>query len=415
VLESLIDQRLTVLRYGGSMINHSEYRWKNMIGPRDRRPPHQGTWYRYSTNGWGIFDFLNLCEAAGFLAIPAVNMGESPQDMADFIEYVNGPSDSRWGRRRIEDGHAQPYNLRYLELGNEERIDAAYVERFRALAEAIWAKDPKVVLVVGDFVYDHVIADADRITGAASGITNLDAHRQILKLAKQADREVAFDVHIGTDGPLASGSLRALPSYVATIDRLAEGAKHSVMVFEFNAGNHAFRRALGNAAAINTIERLGGRVTIAASANCLQVDGQNDNGWDQGLLCMNPCRVWPQPPYYVTQMVARNYQPLVVLANVEGARLLDVSAKRSDDGRSLVLQVVNTNDQPIDARLDLKGFAPRQSSAHIEELTGDLDAVNTAALPGRVCPMTKEWPHGIAAGFPHYRFPAMSFTVMRFQ
>lgn len=415
VVEGLIEQRLTVLRYGGSMINHPEYRWKKMIGPRDRRPPHQGTWYRYSTNGWGIFDFLDLCEAAGFLAIPAVNMGESPQDMADFMEYVNGPPDSLWGRRRAEDGHSGPYNLRYLELGNEERIDAAYVNRFRPMAQAIWAKDPKVILVVGDFVYDHVINDPDQFTGAASRITNLAAHREILQLAKEAGREVAFDVHIGTDGPHASGSLKALPSYVAAINRLAEGAKHSVMVFEFNAGNHAFRRALGNAGAINAIERLAGRVTIAASANCLQVDGQNDNGWDQGLLFMNPCQVWPQPPYYVTQMVAHNYRPLAVFSAVEGTASLDVSAKRSDDSRSLVLQVVNTHDRPIEARLDLAGFQPRQPTAHIEELAGELDAVNTATLPGRVCPTTRRWPHGIAADDPHYTFPAMSFTVLRFE
>lgn len=415
VVEGLVEQRLTVLRYGGSMINHPEYRWKKMIGPRDRRPPHQGTWYRYSTNGWGIFDFLDLCDAAGFLAIPAVNMGESPQDMADFMEYVNGPADSPWGSRRAADGRAQPYDLRYLELGNEERIDSAYVERFRALAEAIWAKDPKVVLVVGDFVYDHVIADADRVTGAASGVTNLAAHREILQFAKQAGREVAFDVHVATDGPQVSGSLRALPSYVAALDRLADGAKHSVMVFEFNSGNHAFRRALGNAGAINAIERLAGRVTIAASANCLQVDGQNDNGWDQGLLFMNPCRIWPQPPYYVTQMVARNYLPLAIAATAENAGSLDVSAKRSEDGKSLVLQVVNTNAQPVEVRLDLASFAPAKPMAHVEELTSVLNAVNTAARPGNVCPATKEWPHGAAAGAPRYAFPAMSFTILRFE
>jgi hypothetical protein len=415
VVEALIEQRVTVLRYGGSMINHPEYRWKKMIGPRDRRPPHQGTWYGYSTNGWGIFDFLDLCEAAGFLAIPAVNMGESPQDMADFMEYVNGPPDSLWGRRRAEDGHALPYNLRYLELGNEERIDAAYVDRFRPMAQAIWAKDPKVTLVVGDFVYDHVINDADHITGAASGIENLAAHREILQFANQAGREVAFDVHIGTDGPHVSGSLSALPSYVAAIDRLAEGAKHSVMVFEFNSGNHAFRRALGNSGAINAIERLAGRVTIAASANCLQVDGQNDNGWDQGLLFMNPCRVWPQPPYYVTQMVARNYLPLAVSSAVEGAASLDVSAKKSEDGRSLVLQVVNTHERATETRLDLAGFQPRRPTAHVEELAGELDAVNTATVPGRICPTTRRWPHGIAVGNPQYTFPAMSFTVLRFE
>ena len=79
VAEALIDQGITVLRYGGSMINHPQYRWKEMIGPRDRRPTHAGTWYPFSTNGWGIFDFLNFCEAAGILAIPAVNASESPQ------------------------------------------------------------------------------------------------------------------------------------------------------------------------------------------------------------------------------------------------------------------------------------------------------------------------------------------------
>src|SRR5262249_38953521 len=60
VAEALVDQGITVLRYGGSMINHPAYRWKNMIGPRDRRPPTAGTWYPYSSNGWGIFDFLDF-------------------------------------------------------------------------------------------------------------------------------------------------------------------------------------------------------------------------------------------------------------------------------------------------------------------------------------------------------------------
>ncbi|HEV3342691.1 MAG TPA: alpha-L-arabinofuranosidase C-terminal domain-containing protein [Pirellulales bacterium] len=415
VVEGLIEQKLTLLRYGGSMVNHPEYRWKKMLGPRDRRPPSQGTWYRYSTNGWGILDFLDLCEAAGFLAIPDFNMGESPQDMADFVEYVNGAADTPWGSRRAEDGHPQPYSLRYIELGNEERIDDAYFNRFRPLAEAIWSKDPQIVIVVGDFVYDHVIGDVEHVTGAASGITNLAGHRKILQLAKEAAREIDFDVHIGTDGPHASGSQRALSSYVAALDRLAEGTKHHVVVFEFNAGNHQFRRALGNAGAINLIERMGGSVTIAASANCLQVDGQNDNDWNQGLLFMNPCHVWPQPPYFVIQMVSRNYQPLAVKATVEGAAQLDVSAKRSDDGRTLVLQVVNTHDRSTPARLDLAGFAPRQPAAHVEELAAELDAVNTASSPTKVQPTVKRWEHELARGAARYTFPAMSFTVLRFE
>jgi hypothetical protein len=415
VVEGLIEQKLSVLRYGGSMVNHAEYRWKNMIGPRDRRPPTAGTWYRYSSNGWGILDFLNLCEAAGFLGIPAFNMGESPSDMADFIEYVNGSADSDWGRKRAADGHPAPYELRALELGNEERIDDKYFEQFRALAEAIWAKDAKITLVVGDFVYGKPLRDPDHISGAASGITNLAGHRKILELAKKHDREVWFDVHIDTDGPGPSDTLRALPTYVEALEKLAGGTTHKVVVFELNSGNHAVRRALGNAVALNTIQRLGDRVPIVCSANGLQVDRQNDNGWDQGLLFMNPRTVWPQPPYFVTQQFGTRPLPLCVKVVAEGVGDgLDVTAMRDEDGKVLQLQVVNIGARPVEARVRVDGFTPKKAVAGVVELAGKLDGVNTAAEPRRVAPKEKEWRHGLPdAG--RYTFPAYSFTVLRLE
>ena len=55
---------------------------------------------------------------------------------------------------------------------------------------------------------------------------------------------------------------------------------------------------------LTPIER-DGRLPIATSANCLQPDRQNDNGWNQGLLFLNPSQVWLQPPGYVTQMLSR--------------------------------------------------------------------------------------------------------------
>ena len=119
VAEGLLAQGITMLRYGGSMVNAPEYRWKKMIGPRDRRPPYKGTWYPYSSNGWSIFDFLNFCEAAGFLSLPDLNADETPQDISDFVEYVNGPANSTWGRKRVVDGHPKPYQLKYIELGQE--------------------------------------------------------------------------------------------------------------------------------------------------------------------------------------------------------------------------------------------------------------------------------------------------------
>ncbi|MCL5097126.1 MAG: DUF1080 domain-containing protein, partial [Candidatus Omnitrophica bacterium] len=415
VAEALIDQGITVLRYGGSMVNHPEYRWKKMIGPRDRRPPYRGTWYPYSSNGWGIPDFMAFCEAAGFEYIPAFNMGESPQDMGDFIEFAKGPADSKWGQRRVADGHPQPYRLHYLELGNEERVDEEYAARFEAMAKAIWAKDPNIVLVVGDFLYSQPILNPFNFQGAASDITSLAGQQRILQLAKQHNREVWFDVHVGTDGPLPDSTLAGMWSFRNALDKISDGARHKVVVFEFNAGNHSQRRALANAVAIQAVER-DGRIPIATSANCLQPDGQNDNGWNQGLLFLDPSHVWLQPPGYVTQMLSRNYLPQLVHCQVTGAtNSLDANAKRSKDRKFLLLQVVNPTDNEISAQIHITGFTPANPVAQVTELSGPLNAVNTSSEPDNLVPVSSQWNHRITDGNTSRAFPPHSFTLIRFE
>lgn len=415
VVEGMMGQGITVLRYGGSMVNAPQYRWKKMIGPRDRRPPYKGTWYPYSSNGWGIPDFLDLCDAAGFLAIPAFNMDESPQDMADFVEYANGAADSAWGRRRAADGHPTPYHLHHIELGNEERVNDAYYAKFAAIAEAVWEKDPQMILVVGDFAYDRPVTDPDHISGAASRITSLQAHRKILDLARAHNREVWFDVHLDTQGPNPSSSTRALPTFIDAIDKLAGDAKHRVAVFELNANNHAQRRALANAAAIGMAQR-DGRMPVVTSANALQVDGQNDNGWNQGLLFLNPSSVWLQPPGYVTRMIHDSYEPTTLDVKLsKPVSTLDVTAAKSDDSHTLVLRVVNLADKPISAGLHLGNFAPTTPIVRVEALAGDLDVVNTAGNPSRIIPRRFEWRHEMKGGpGASYTFPPHSFTVLRF-
>jgi hypothetical protein len=425
VVEGMIDQSLTVLRYGGSMVNAAEYRWKKMIGPRDHRPPYKGLWYPHSTNGWRIVDFLDLCEAGGFLPIPAFNMDETPRDMADFVTYVNGSAESVWGKKRVADGHPAPYRLKHLELGNEERVDEKYWDRFRAIAEAVWAIDPEIILVVGDFVYGQPIADPDHIKGTASGITNLSAHRKILDLAKLHGREVWFDIHIGTEHPGALSELAVVPTFVEALNKIGNGAKHKVVIFELNSGNHAQRRALANAVAIGALQQLGDRLPIVCSANGLQPDGQNDNGWDQGLLFLNPSQVWLQPPGYVSRMIARSYQPIDVPVRVGGGELdvgknrqeekLKVTAARSENGKTLVLRVVNISDTPITAGLSLAGFTPSKPMASVEELAGAMDAVNSAAEPRRIVPRTRQWRHELGGDASTYTFPAGSFTVLTFE
>jgi hypothetical protein len=412
VADGLLDEGITMLRYGGSMVNAPEYRWKKMLGPRDGRPPYKGTWYPYSSNGWGIFDFLNFCEAAGFLAVPDLNADETPQDMGDFIEYANGAEDSQWGRKRVADGHPKPYRLKHIEIGNEESINDIYYEKFRRIAEAIWAKDPNIILVVGDFAYHRKIEDPFKFSGADGRITSLASHEKILRLAKEHGREVWFDVHVGTDGPAPDSTLAGTFSFIDALEKMANGANHKVVVFELNANNHSQRRALANALALNAIER-DGRLPLTSSANCLQPDGQNDNGWDQGLLFLNPSQVWLQPPGYVSRMISQNHEPLGVKADVQssGSGQLDVSAAKSEDGKTLVLKVVNAGEATT-ASLGFTGFTPHKTAATVQTLAGPLDARNTASNPESIKPSLVKWQYGLGSKI--WTFPSHSITVIRF-
>jgi Alpha-L-arabinofuranosidase C-terminal domain len=234
-------------------------------------------------------------------------------------------------------------------------------------------------------------------------------------LAKEHNAEVWFDVHVGTEGPRPDGSLDGAFSLIDALGGLADGARYRVAIFEFNANNHSQRRALANAMAINAVKR-DGRMIVATSANCLQPDGQNDNAWDQGLLFLNPSKVWLQPPGYVTRMFARNYEPVFVASDVQcPGNSLDATAARSEDGKTLVLQVVNTASQPVTAAIRLDGFAPSRRSARVEELSGPLDAVNTADSPTNIVSRSTQWRHDFKNGQASYQFPAFSVTVIRLE
>jgi alpha-L-arabinofuranosidase len=399
------------------MINHPEYRWKQMIGPRDRRSPYKGTWYPQSTNGWGIIDFLSFCEASGFLGIPDLSVDESPQDISDFVEYVNGSSDSKWGSRRAADGHPTPFRLKYLQLGNEEAVNEVYAKKFQALATAIWERDPEIIPVVGDFAYSKHIADPYNFPGAPS-ITSLAAHKQILDFAKSRKKPVWFDIHIWNDGPRdADPQIEVLVEFIDWLQKLSPDAQFRVCVFEENSGNHLWRRGLAHARTINRLQRLGERVPIVCAANCLQPVGQNDNGWDQGLVFLSPSKVWSQPSAYISQLISANrFSKLLSAVTQSPNDVLDVTARMSDTGNLLGLQVVNSENRPIQSRLKISGFKMNRREIKISQISGDLHEENTEADPERIIPRERTWtPEPTADGELIYVFPPQSFSILKFE
>jgi hypothetical protein len=195
------------------------------------------------------------------------------------------------------------------------------------------------------------------------------------------------------------------------------GAKSKVVFFEDNSGNHAMKRALSNARATNEAVRIGGLLPIACAANCLQPDGQNDNGWDQELLFLDPARVRLQPPGSLIQVSRRHFPPLLVHAEARGwAETFSVNAKRGEDGKALVLQVIHRGDEPGPTRISVGGFSPSRTSATVEQLAGPLEGANTAAEPDRIRPRRSEWVHEMGGGGEStYSFPPRSIAIIRLE
>merc|ERR1712070_376602 len=112
------------------MCNAKDYRWKNFRGLRWLRPPYTGTWYKFATGSWRIFEFLDLCEAGGIFCVVTINNEETPEDMADFVEYAFGDATTTWGAKRVADGqHPAPYKPFMTEIGNEQGLTANLVNQ----------------------------------------------------------------------------------------------------------------------------------------------------------------------------------------------------------------------------------------------------------------------------------------------
>ena len=164
LVERLAQLKPSFMRFpGGTFIKgdyiRNAYRWKETIGDVWERRTLRNFWKYWSTNGIGYHEYLLLAELLKAKPIYCINpgmaikenvpmdkMGEFVQDALDCIEYANGPVDSKWGAVRAAAGHPEPFNMEYLEIGNEHG-GKAYAERYALIANAVREKYPDVKLV----------------------------------------------------------------------------------------------------------------------------------------------------------------------------------------------------------------------------------------------------------------------------
>ena len=179
--QALADLHPGIFRFpGGCIVEGTDletrYNWKNTVGPVENRPLNENRWeytfpHRfypdyYQSYGLGFFEFFQLSEDIGAEPLPILSCGLACQfqnddinahvpvdqldpyiqDALDLIEFANGPATSTWGKVRADMGHPEPFNLKYIGIGNEQ-WDALYPERLEPFIKAIRKAYPNIKIV----------------------------------------------------------------------------------------------------------------------------------------------------------------------------------------------------------------------------------------------------------------------------
>jgi len=104
---------------GGNFL--SGYDWINGIGDKNYRLPYYDyAWYQWEYNDVGTDEFMKWCNYIGSEPMITVNTGNgTPEEAANWIEYITGSLKSKYGKLRAKNGRKKPYNLKTIFIGNE--------------------------------------------------------------------------------------------------------------------------------------------------------------------------------------------------------------------------------------------------------------------------------------------------------
>lgn len=290
--ESLDALHPSFMRFpGGNWIEGDDiahmYHWKDTIGDIDQRKPLWNTWGYNTTQGLGYYEYLQLCEDLGCRPVFGINCGMALnghsvplnkmsswiQDALDAVEYADGPTNSPWGSRRAQAGHPAPFNLKYMEIGNENG-GPDYVERWPMMVNAIHARYPDI-----QFIMTTDLRGRPYPQTPSPDIVDEHYYETPESFMRRADQYDSYDRH---------GPKIFVGEYAVTQ----------------NAGKGNLRAAIGEAAFMTGMERNSDIVKMASYAPLFV--NLNHRAWNPDLINFDSSRWYGIPSYYVQKMFSRN-------------------------------------------------------------------------------------------------------------
>ena len=426
--QALEDINPGVFRFpGGCIVEGTDletrYDWKKSVGPVENRPLNENRWnytfqHRlypdyFQSYGLGFYEYFLLSEQMGAEPLPIVNCGLACQfqndgmhahvavcdinpyiqDALDLIEFANGDVNTTWGKVRADMGHPEPFNLKFIGVGNEQ-WGSEYPERLEPFIKAIKSKYPKMQ-VVGS-------------SGPQSEGKDFDYLWPEMKKLK-AD---LVDEHFyrNEDWFLAQGARydkydRKGPKVFA-----GEYACHP------KNGKNNFKSALCEAAFMTGLERNADIVHMATYAPLFaHVEGWQ---WRPDMIWFDNLNTVKSVNYYVQQIYGQNpgTNVLSLTSNgeaVNGKDGLFASAVIDKNTKSYIVKVANTTDKSKKIDLNFKGIGKNSELKGTKTtLTSkDNDTENTIQNPEAVKPVVS--PFSAKGEIVEVELPANSFTMYK--
>ena len=408
IAQALADLKPGLLRFpGGCIVEGTDletrYQWKNSVGPVENRPLNSNRWehtfdYRYfpdyyQSYGLGFFEFFQLAEDIGAEPLPVLNVGMCCQyqnrnnekahvpldelqpyidDCTDLVEFANGDTSTTWGRLRAQMGHPEPFNLKYMGIGNEQ-WDTLFFQRLKPFIEAMREKCPEIKIV---------------------GTSGPDSEGHNFDIGWEAMREMKADL---VDEHFYRPETWFLSQGLRYDNYDRKGPK--VFAGEYachgkgKKWNH-FETSLYEAAFMTGIERNADIVQMATYAPLLaHVDGWQ---WRPDMIWFDNTRMFKTVSYYVQQMYCHNkgtnVLPLTMdgkpVAGQEGQNGLFASAALDSDSSTVIIKVVNTGNTAQTLTLNLKGIKEASTAQTITLHCDSPDAENSIKEPDKIAPIT---------------------------
>lgn len=409
LVQALADTRPGVFRFPGGCIVEgtnieTRYNWKNSVGPVENRPLNINRWqytFRhrffpdyYQSYGMGFYELFLLAEDIGAEPLPILNCGlacqyqnNSPEahvavcdldpyidDALDLIEFANGATDTEWGALRAQMGHPEPFNLKYIGIGNEQ-WGPEYPERMERFVEVLRKAHPEIMII------------------GSSGPNSEGPDFDYLWPEMRRLKVDLVDEHFYRPERwfLASGSRydnydRKGPKVFA-----GEYACHGAG----KKWNH-FNAALLEAAFLTGVERNADVVYMATYAPLLaHVEGWQ---WRPDLIWFDNLRSVRSCSWHVQYLYGNNKGTNVVPLTMAGRPVsgqqdqngLFASAVWDEPSQSYIVKVVNVSDAPRTLEIAFEGLKRSASLAAgicITFHSDDPDADNTLDRPDRIVPV----------------------------